>query len=455
MLYFFGTLFNKGIAFITIPVFSRILPIADYGVVTTYNAWVAIVTMILSLALYMSIRTAFIDYKDKVENYLSVIVTFTVIYGSSISFVIILAIQFMSININNTLIICCLVQSLCIGIIEELSMFLMMKYRYVLRTIFMIVPNFISTVVSIILIRYILENKFYLGRIVANTITYFLFAIAAISIVYCTSKELFNTQYIKHGLRISLPLVFHGIALTILAQSDRTMITYIRNSEQTAIYGLIYNFGMVATVITTALDGVWIPWFTQRMNESKYSDINNISNKYVKLITLAMVCVLMIAPEMLHILATEQYWGGVIIIPPIVLSNYMNFLYTFYVNVEHYYKKTAIIATNTVVAAFLNIILNLFFIKEWGYVGAAYSTLICYFLLFIIHSIYSKRLNKTLFPMSGFFPCLFILLLSIIVFYFMNNSISVRCISTVIVCGVLGITERINIYNYLRNKRNI
>ena len=36
--YLIGNLFNKGIAFLTVPIFTRILSTTDYGIVTTYNS---------------------------------------------------------------------------------------------------------------------------------------------------------------------------------------------------------------------------------------------------------------------------------------------------------------------------------------------------------------------------------------------------------------------------------
>lgn len=45
--YFIGNIFNKGISFLTVPVFTRILSTADYGIVTTYNSWIGILSMIV------------------------------------------------------------------------------------------------------------------------------------------------------------------------------------------------------------------------------------------------------------------------------------------------------------------------------------------------------------------------------------------------------------------------
>ena len=90
LLYLISTLFNKGIAFLTVPIFTRLLTTSDYGVTTTYMSWVDIFTVILSFALYMSIRTAFIDYKDKKNEFLNTIVTFTICVSCVFCFIVIM-----------------------------------------------------------------------------------------------------------------------------------------------------------------------------------------------------------------------------------------------------------------------------------------------------------------------------------------------------------------------------
>ena len=116
------------------------------------------------------------------------------------------------------------------------------------------------------------------------------------------------------------------------SQTLKKSSAWIQNS-------LIYNFSMIATVITTSLDGVWVPWFTKKMNNKGYREINKVAVDYVNLMTYAMCCLIMVAPEVVKILASKPYWEGIVIIPPVVLSNYIIFVYTMYVNVEHYYKK--------------------------------------------------------------------------------------------------------------------
>ena len=349
------------------------------------------------------------------------------------------------------MVICCLVQSVMGAIIENYLMYLMMKYKYKLRTAFMILPNLISTIMSIVLILFVFERKQYFVRICVSVIVYVVFGGIAVILIYKKSK-VYNKEYLVYGLKISVPLILHGIALGILSQSDRTMITAMRGEEETARYGLVYNYSMIATVLTTAFDGVWIPWFVKKMKANLYDEINDISRSYVRFMTAALSGVVLVGPEVVRILAPKGYWESIVIIPALVLSNYIIFLYTLFVNIEHYYKKTVFISLNTCVAAISNIILNVLFIKWFGYMGAAYTTLISYVISLLLHIIYSKRLNKKLLPIKAFAIPSLCVLCCVFSFYFFIENICIRWIIAVIVVVVTIISEKNKILKFLRKE---
>lgn len=454
LFYLIGTLFNKGIGFITVPIFTRILTVEDYGIVTTYNSWVSILMVFMSLALYMSVRLSFIDYKEKTNDFLSTILLFTMIYGSIISLIVYAVALIVPMEMSSIVVLLCMLQSLGSALIEDISQFLMMKYRYRFRTMIMVLPNLISTIVAIYIIKYIISTGLYLGRIVPTSLITFLIGLGLSIFFLLKGKIALNKEYLSFGLKVSLPLVLHGIALNILSQSDRTMITMIRNITETGIYGLIYNFSMIATVITTAFEGIWVPFFIRKMNDKRYADIDAMVTKYIELMTIAMIGMTLMGTEVVKLLATEPYWEGITIIPPIVLSNYLIFIYSLYVNVEHYYKKTIFISINTIIAAFSNIIMNYFFITWWGYVGAAYSTLISYGISLVLHYIYARRLNNKIISLKKIALPTVVLVGIVIIFYmFMNWWIIRWCVAFGSVV-VLALKEKKFLMSLIGRRRN-
>ena len=237
--YLIGNIFNKGIAFLTVPIFTRILSTSDYGIVTTYNSWIGIVSMLLGFALHMAIRSSFIDYREKVDEYLTSTLLFTVVFSVSMTAIICSASVLLNLSIPFILVLLCMLQSMSAAIIEDYSYYLMMKFDYKFRTMLMIVPNLLSVVLSILAMSYVFNTNRYLGRVIPTAIVTLLFGVFLVFLSIRRSGFVFNIKFLKHGLKISTPLILHGIALNILSQSDRTMITWLADASQTGIYSLI------------------------------------------------------------------------------------------------------------------------------------------------------------------------------------------------------------------------
>lgn len=452
--YFVGNIFNKGMSFLTVPIFTRILSTYDYGIVTTYNSYVTILTMVLGFALHSGIRIAYVDYKDKYEDYTSTQVFFTLVVSGTISGMIVAGAKLLNVDVSITLLVLCLAHSLSSAIVQDYSYYLMMKYRYKARTAIMILPNLISVILSVMAVLFVCETDLYLGRIVPTAIVNIAFGLIIIILVFRKSRVLINKEYIKYGLKFSVPLIIHGIALNILSQSDRVMITSLADASQTGIYSLIYNFSMISTVITTSLEGVWIPWFLQKMKERQIKAIEAMAENYINLMTYVMVCLIFVAPEVVKLLASEPYWEGISIIPPIVLANYVIFMYTLYVNVEHFYKKTPYITVNTIIAAVTNLVLNFIFIPKYGYVAAAYTTIVSYFLSFVLHARYAKKLEPDLYPLKTFFRPIAHIVITCVLFYTLINFWYIRWILAIAYFFAMLYRERNRIFEFFPGIKN-
>lgn len=402
--------------------------------------------MIVGFAMHMSIRNAFVDYKDDTESYLSTIIKFTLL--SSLGFMLICyaVVKIFRINISLSLVFICLFHSVASSIIEDVSCYFMMKYNYIKRTILMILPNLISVCVAIFLISYILKKDLYLGKIIPEALTIIIFAII---LSICYTKKGFNTAYIKHALKISLPLILHGAALNILSNSDRIMITWLADASQAGIYSLVYSLGMVTYAITLSIDGIWIPWFTNKMKEKSYDEINYITKDYIKLITYIMCGLIIVSPEILKILASKSYWEGIKLIPIIIVANFLFFAYNIYSNLEHYYKKSNQITALTILAAVLNLVLNYIFIPKFGYVAAAFTTAISYFVIFILHSIYSKTLNSNVFSIKMFILPIIEIFIFCALFYLLTDHAIIRWVVAIIYFCTVAFIQRDKIMTVL------
>ena len=101
---------------------------------------------------------------------------------------------------------------------------------------------------------------------------------------------------------------------------------------------------------------------------------------------------MLISPELIRLLSAPGYWESRYVAVPIVLSMYFAFLYILPAGVEYYLKKTQYIAAGTMAVAVLNVLLNALCIPRFGYVAAAYTTMVSYALYYLFHTLLSRRL---------------------------------------------------------------
>lgn len=422
LFYLFGNIFNKAIAFITIPIFTRIMTTSDYGIVNTYLSCVSIMSLIVGLSLGNSIRSAYKDFKENLDEYIAsilflglinflVIIILTVLIGTHY-------IDFISMD----LVILCLIQSFMSFISSTMTIKYMMGMEYIKKTMLLSLPNIVTVILALICLMNMTNDKYY-GRIIPNVIVVSFVGIYYLIKYFRISKKYINFKYWKYALTLSIPLVFHGLSLNILSSSDRIMITAFNGSSESGIYSLIYNFSMILLVITSSIESVWIPWFNRKVESGQQDEINIMVKKYIDLVVVATIFILMIGPEILRILAPEEYWEGNILIPPIMVGSFFVFLYSISVNLEYYYKSTKIIALNTLYASIINLILNLIFIPMYGSTAAAFTTVFSYVFSFAIHYLASRKLDKQLFPIRIYaIPIILVLLGGIIAYVFIEYS---------------------------------
>ena len=113
----------------------------------------------------MAIRSSFIDYREKVDEYLTSTLLFTVAFSVSMTVIVCSVSVLLNLSIPFILILLCMLQSMSSAIIEDYSYYLMMKFNYKFRTMLMIVPNLLSVVLSVLAMLYVFNTNRYLGRV--------------------------------------------------------------------------------------------------------------------------------------------------------------------------------------------------------------------------------------------------------------------------------------------------
>ena len=114
---------------------------------------------------------------------------------------------------------------------------------------------------------------------------------------------------------------------------------------------------------------------------------------------------------------------------------FFQFLYPLFGSVEFYYEAKKYVTIASVFGAGINVVLNYFFIKLFGFIAAAYTTLFCYIMFSVFHYFAMRIVLKKQGNRERIYDMKIILLVSIILIgaiigitILYNNSIARWCV---------------------------
>lgn len=392
-----STMLLRGISLFTAPLFSRMLGAAGYGVVNLYTIWVGVAAIAFTLQTYGTLVNARVEYsEDQQHKYQSSVMSLSLLFFLLCSSVVLIFLPQISalLKLHRILVVLILFHSFgsfCLN-------FLNSKFTYEFKAdknMYVSLGVTLTTIVlSVILILLMPEGKEHYGRILALAMTYGGMGLAISSYVLVKGKTFYNREYWTLALTLALPVVFYSLSDLLLGQCDRVMLQGMMNEAMVGQYSLAYNFGGIMFTIFGALNNSWIPFYFEDMKQGRKTQMRAQANNFLELFTVLSVGFILLAPEVYHVFASREFWEGTSLIPVFVSSYYLNFLCTFPVNYEYYYKKTKIVAVLTVATSVLNIGLNYVLIQQMGVLGAALATAISHGVQFISHYIYVRYILK-------------------------------------------------------------
>ena len=394
MWYIVCNIILKSIGLLTTPLFVRVLSQNDVGMFSNIQSWVSILTILSSLSLYSSVNNAKFDYEGRSFN--SFLSSITVL-GTII-----------------TVIFLCVL--LCFYSILESILGIEKKYFVIIfaylffqpatsiylaknrssllykQTIVVTISTSVLTIGISLLLVLMLPNK--LDGRVAGAYIPSAFIGLALYIVLVNKGKTVAFSHWKYTLSISFPLAVHLLSGTILSSTDRIMITNVCGASDTALYSVAYLLVSIPTLLWESVNAAWGPWCFIQFNEKSFFQVRKNSKFLLFCFGILIFLVALLAPEGLYVLGGNDYVVAAPAVPPTLCGCILVIAYTLYVNVEQFYKKQVFVAIGTSIAAIINITLNYLFIPIFGYIAAAYTTMVGFFMLFVFHYLICKYMLK-------------------------------------------------------------
>ena len=436
--YTVSNIFNKAVGFVSMPLFTKFMTPDEFGLINTYLSWVTVISIFIGLFLYQSVIVAFKDFTDDMDNYLSSVLTLSFISFIFIGSLVYGSVIFFKIDVPRFIVLFAIIESYAEFIISFYLQKLIMKNQYKIYAFISSSFSIFIVILSLILMFNVFKENKPMARIFSAFFVESIVGIILGVIILLRGKKYFKLSYWSYALRYSVPLIIYGSAGYILSQSDRLMLSgLLKGTEglfQTGIYSVIYNFGMLAQVILTAISNIWIPFFTRALMKNEIKIIDKRAKIFTHVFTFITVGLLLSGPEIMKIMVSNKlYWSGTNMLIPITTSTFVMFLYSFFTTTESYYKKTFMMSLNTVVAAIVNLVLNFIFIPKFGAMAAAYSTLVAYVISAIMHYFMARKCNKNFLSVKVFLSQILVVSLVSIFTILLNDTWQIRWIFLLII----------------------
>lgn len=410
------SILQKGISFITVPIFTRILSTEQYGTYSLYLSWLQILTIVTSLYLYFGVFTNGMNkYDNDRDRYISSMQGLTLTI-TSIVFVIFFVAQNAWSDILGLAPHLILLMFIEMAVTPALSFWSgrqRFEYKYRKLVIITLCKSVINPVLGLVLVS-CAEDKA-TARILSVVITEVVFCGSIMIFQFVKGKCWFNAKYWKFALGMAIPLLPHYLSGMILNKGDQIMISKMVSTSAVAFYSVAYNIGMLVQIFTNAISNSFTPWIYQRIKADKYDKIPETINFLMLLVAAMALGLMLLSPELVLLFGSSGYASAAYVIPPVAASVFFIFLYNILSTPQFYYEKTSFLMASSILAAVVNLGLNYIFIKKFGYVAAGYTTLVCYVLYSIGHAIVSRRVMKKFMPGKTLFDYKCVIALSVFV----------------------------------------
>ena len=422
----------NGIAFITTPIFTRLLDVADYGTTSVFVTWEGVISIFATLSLSGGVyNIAMTKFEGDIDRYTSSMMGLTFL-SSVLVYAICIGINIFFpqlFELDNSFLIYMWIQSFTNAATSFWLMRKRFNYKYKPVIAYSAATALISPLIAIIAINLFPQNKAYAKVLGAG-----IFGIT-VGIVVCVyyivkGKSVYHKKYWEHALKFNLPLIPHYLSSNILSSSDKLMLNAMVGKVEAGLYSVAHSITGTINIVTQAINYSFIPYTLQSIKKKNFKGLSKTLTGCSALIACVCTMVVFFAKEAILIFATPDYIDAVWFIAPLAMATQTSFIAGLVGNIIFFYEKTAQISTNTLICAAFNLITNFLGLKflpiELRPYTVGYTTMFSSILRLILYYYAVKKYEKNL-----------------------NQIINVKMFLLIYAASILGVVYAMIFYDYL------
>lgn len=369
-----------------LPILTAYLSVKDFGILSLVETTILFITPFILLNINAAIN---VEYFKLEHSKLRLYIT-NALFISFISFSLFLVIFYIFndllsnlLNINKNLIVLIVVFSflrVTSTVVLGLHQVRQEAKQFALYTLFQTLIDFTLSYLFVVLFKF-----GYIGRLEGTYLSFFIVSIAGLYTLYkmdYLSKVSFT--YTKDILNFGIPLIPHAISGTVMAMSDRYFISYFVGNSEVGLYTIAYQISALMLLVGLSVNQAWSPMLFKLLKEKNIVQIYKYTFYLFLLFIISAISIYFFKDILFYIFVDEKFYNAKEYFGYLLLGFLFQSLYFLVTNILFFEKRTKLLASMTFLGAILNLILNYFFIIEFGTIGVAYATVITWLLYFLL-----------------------------------------------------------------------
>ncbi|MGN0334582.1 MAG: lipopolysaccharide biosynthesis protein [Lachnospiraceae bacterium] len=447
-----GRVCTKLLSFFLLPFYTSVLSTEDYGIVDLLNTYVSLLLPLVVFQIEDALFRFMIDVRDSETERNKVISTtfffclaqsvlFMMIYFVVQSFIEIPYKEFLAIN---------LVESIFSGALLQLTRGLGDNYVYAFGSFLNALTAILLNIVFVLFMHMGAKGMFLtvvLTHIV--TICYIVFKEKVYRHVRIRS---FDRELLKNMLSYSLPLVPNILSWWVMGASDKSIVSFFMGISANGILSVSQKFSTMYTTFYSIFNLTWTENASIYKGDADraqyYSQIIETSFRVLASACLGIIaCVAILFPWLINARFGEAYYQ----IPIYMLSSLVYSVIGIFSVVYIADKRTKEIAKTSMIAAALNVLINVVLIRHIGLYAASVSSVAAYAFIFTVRYFDIQKIIRIRLKKSAVISTVFMMILDFIVYYLRINWLSVLNLLLVAVYALILnrkiLSEIIRIFN--------
>jgi len=428
LIYGFGDIVVRSASIILIPVYTKLLTPADYGILGAVAILNAFISSIIVLSLNGALGRYHGDFDDEneIKKFYGSLFIFVVIWGGILTIAlnlvgfIFLDHIFQSVRFDPYLRIGTWIAFFSGLSVLPLAM-LQFQQRPGLYRIYTTAGFLLNT--GLIILGVVVLKLGVLGSLYGQAISGLIMALLYIFLMGRNMKFHVSKKYLNMGLLFSLPLTVYALGGLITNMASRYFVERYTSLTDLGLYNLAAQYCMIMSVIFIAINMAWGPLFYE---VGKRPDAKDIFAKYgLAIIFSALWFALFLtvfAPDVIALLASKAYQGATKLVPILLIESVLNVIWPLLINPLFLIKKTKYLSLFTGISAAGAITFNFLLTPSLGVIGAAIAMVLSNLMLNLVAFAFSHKL----YPIPYNYKTILVILIIAIVLaplsFFINTS---------------------------------